>query len=175
MSIRVTPSNFAEQYNQDLQISYRKLMKAHQHVYTGQRVVQSSDDPVAAYTVIKAQAQKRGLASLSVNRDFAKGVLDATYDRLNGFRNNVDGRVQQVSLLVQDLSSESEYSNYATEVNELLEQALLDMNATYQDENLFAGDATKGEAFVATRDAQGDITAITYNGASTNRIFAVGE
>ncbi|MCZ7626147.1 MAG: hypothetical protein M5R38_10425 [Candidatus Methylomirabilis sp.] len=57
----------------------------------------------------------------------------------------------------------SDRQNLATQVNQKLERLLSDGNARSIDGRLFGGTQTTVAPFTATRDVNGDITAVTAN------------
>jgi flagellar hook-associated protein 3 FlgL len=60
-----------------------------------------------------------------------------------------------------------DYDNLATEINEVIEALLSASNTSYIGTEIFAGMNTGSDPYTATRDADGDITAVTFLDGST--------
>jgi len=61
-------------------------------------------------------------------------------------------------------SSQVQMNQLAIEVNQLIESTLVEANHQTSSRYVFGGTRTMNPPFVATRDAQGQITAVTYQG-----------
>src|SRR5208283_2501238 len=88
-----------------------------------------------------------------------------SYTQMDNLK-TISSRADQIATLASSsLTSTTDMASYATEVGQLIQEALQAGNT--QDANgnyIFSGTASSTKPFTATTDASGNITAVTYNG-----------
>ena len=72
-------------------------------------------------------------------------------------------------------NSQLQLDEIANEVNQLLEAMVVESNHQTNGRYIFSGTRTLQEAFTETRDANGNITAVTYNGNTEDINVAVAD
>lgn len=132
-------------------------------VATGQRIFQPEDDPSGVGRVICLETQARELAQYLRNSDRAMEISQATFSGLQSLK-RVSDRGTEIGTLASGAAGEDSMQAYASEVDQLIEQALQLANAKLGNDYLFAGTAVDSPPFVATRDASGQITSVDYVG-----------
>jgi flagellar hook-associated protein 3 FlgL len=172
--MRVTSSTFPNNLVNQLQQLTSKMNTLQQQASTGQRVIAPSDDPAAASRVLNYQSERNGLAQFQRNALRAEDLLSAANAQIQNLL-DVSERANEVISLTNDVFNGDDMVVYATEIDALLEQALVNGNASFNDEPLFGGTTANALPFTATRDAQGRITAVTYAGSATTAQIQVAE
>jgi flagellar hook-associated protein 3 FlgL len=172
--MRVTSSTFPNNLVNQLQQLTSKMNTLQQQASTGQRVIAPSDDPAAASRVLNYQSERNGLAQFQRNALRAEDLLNASNTQIQNLL-DVSERANEVISLTNDVFNGDDMVVYATEIDALLEQALVNGNARFNDEPLFGGTTAAMSPFTATRDAQGRITAVTYVGSATTAQIQVAE
>jgi flagellar hook-associated protein 3 FlgL len=161
--MRITDYTVATNIVGQIQQLSSQQAKLQTQVSTGQRIFQPEDDPAAVGRVLNLQTEQRDIAQFQNNAARALQISQATYSGLQSVK-TVSDRASQIGTLgTGDLNS-SQYQAYATEVNQLIEQTLQAANSKNGNDYLFAGTAVDTAPYVAARDAQGNVTGITYAG-----------
>lgn len=136
---------------------------------TGQKLFQAEDDPSAMGRILILDSENRQVQQFQSNANRALEVSQATYSGLQDIK-KISDRAGEIATLGAGASSPDAYRAYAKEVNQLIEQGLQLGNTRLRNDYLYAGTAVSTAPFVATRNAAGDITAVSYAGdtAQTN-------
>jgi flagellar hook-associated protein 3 FlgL len=137
--------------------------KLQTQISTGLRITQPEDDPAVFGQVINFQSQLRQNAQYSNNASAALALSQASYAGLQSLK-SISDRAGQIAILGNNTLGTGSMQSYATEVNQLIEQAVQVGNSTYQGNSLYAGTAVDTPAFTVSRDATGQVTGVTYAG-----------
>jgi flagellar hook-associated protein 3 FlgL len=143
-------------------------------VSTGQRVSKLEDNPTAAGQLVNLQSQQQTLAQYVKNTNTALQISQASTSALTNLK-TVSDRATEIASLGSSTESSTSATAYATETNQLLEQAVQSANTTLNGSCLFGGTATQASPFQVTRDSSGNITAVTYNGSNTTASIPVAD
>jgi flagellar hook-associated protein 3 FlgL len=137
-------------------------------VATGQRIFKPSDDPAAAARVIAAQMERASVSQYARNADAALEYSKTSYSGLEQFK-KISDRAGELAVMGTGNLGASAMQAYASEVDQLLEQAATSGNTRFRNDYIFGGTAVDAPPFNATRDASGKITAVSYVG-DTGRV-----
>ena len=144
-------------------------------VSTGQRIRSIDDDPAAAGRVIAMQAERARILQFDRNAGRALEVVQASFAGLKGLQ-QVSERAGEIATLGGGINGPDALRAYASEVNQLIEQAVQAGNSRLRDEYLFAGTATDVAPFSVVRDpVTRQVTAVSYAGNSERTRIAVSE
>lgn len=156
---------------QDLSTTQSKLQ---QQISTGLRISQPSDDPTAYGRVLSYQSSQRQIAQYQTNATNALALTQASYSGLQSLKTISDRAGELVTLGSSTLGTTSMQS-YATEVDQLIEQAVQVGNTKYNNSYIYSGTAVDQQPFTVTRDAGGQITAVAYAGNTTQAQVPLSE
>lgn len=162
--IRITQGIVMSRILADLSRQTRRLLDLERQLATGQRVNTPSDDPLAARRAIAAQSE------ITANEQFLASITATQpmlVDTESALRTTLDYIQRANELTLQGLNStntQEQRDQIANEVNQLIEGVLQQANSFSSGRYLFGGTRTLAEPFDATRDADGEITALTYVG-----------
>ena len=156
---------------QDLSTSQSKLQ---QQISTGLRISQPSDDPTAYGRVLSYQSSQRQVSQYTTNATNALAVTQASYAGLQSLKTISDRAGELVTLGSSTLGTTS-MKSYAVEVNQLIEQAVQVGNTSYNNSYIYGGTAVDAAPYVATRDASGQITSVSYAGNTTQAQVPLSE
>ncbi len=138
--------------------------KAMSQLASGQRVTRASDDPLAVNRGLQLETRKNREQQYYQNGGHAKDVCDATFSQLQHLT-DISSRVSELSSQASGTSSAAELKTYATEINELIENAVDSANGQFQGDYLFAGSNTGNAPFTVTRSTlTGKVSAASYVG-----------
>lgn len=136
---------------------------------SGQRITTADDDPTAMREVLDMQAEARSVSQYQTNVASQQDTASANYSVIKSLV-KVSSRANEISTLVNGLQTPQDLANYATEIDQLMEQSIQWANTKNGNTYLFAGTDNDQPPFVAVRDANGSITGVTYQGnESTNQ------
>lgn len=174
--MRVTSTTFPNNLVNQLNQLTSKMNTLQQQASTGQRVIAPSDDPAAAVRVLNYQAERNGLAQFQRNALRAEDILNATNAQIQNLL-DVSERANEVVSLTNDVFNGDDMVVYATEIDALLEQALVNANANFNEEPLFGGTTANTRPFTVTRNPapDGPITSVSYAGSATTAQIQVAE
>lgn len=163
--MRITNNTVSEQIVSQIQQLGSQQAQLQQQVSTGQRIFEPADDPAAVGRVLNLQTSQRDLTQYQNNAAHALEISQASYSGLQAIK-TISDRATQIGTLGSGALSTSQTQAYASEVNQLIEQTLQDGNSKFESNYLYSGTAVDSPPFVATRDAQGNITGVSYAGNS---------
>ena len=141
-------------------------------VSTGQRLFLPEDDPAAMNRLLNIDNQSRQVQQYLDNATVAQNLADSTYSALSQF-SSLSTRARELATLGSGTNGVDANKAYATEVNQLIEQAVQTGNSQFGANYLFAGTALTTTPYTVTRDATGQITAATYAGDTNQSSIAL--
>ena len=130
---------------------------------TGQRVRLPEDDPTSMRRVLDMQVQSGIVGQYRSNIAQIKELATASSDGIQAIK-NVSDRASEIATSADGTVSKDELSTYATEVTQLIQQAVQSANAQWQGNYVFGGTQTNQPPFVVTTDASGNVTSVIYQG-----------
>lgn len=145
-----------------------------QQVSTGQRIHLPEDDPAATGRVLHLQTQQRQVTQWDRNASRAQELAQSSYSGLNSLK-TVSARAGELSTLGAGSLGLDAMQAYASEAGQLIEHTLQVANAKFGEDFVFAGTAVDTPPFTATRDANGQITGVTYVGNNSTAGIALSE
>ncbi|HIJ72688.1 MAG TPA: flagellar hook-associated protein FlgL [Candidatus Hydrogenedentes bacterium] len=174
-NIRVTQSLIILRSLYNLQTQMREIMGLQEQLATGQKVNSPSDDPVNARraidtrTVIQKNEQYLdNISSVGPQLEESSASMLAIVSALQ--------RVQELTIqAANDTNVQQQLDQIAIEINQLLEGVLVQANHETNGRYVFGGTRTMAPPYVATRNANGDITAISYVGNDEHIYVAISD
>jgi flagellar hook-associated protein 3 FlgL len=164
--MRVTTNSNDSQMLAQIQQLTSLQTRLQTQVSTGQRIFQPEDDPASMGRVLTLETERGQLTQFASNTTYALDVSQASFSGLNEIKKISDRAGELGTSGAGDLSPDALKTN-ATEVNQLIEQGVQLANSQLRNNYLFAGTAVDTPPFVATRDADGNITSVDYAGNTT--------
>ena len=161
--MRVTSNTFPNTLVNQLGGLATRQAKLQTQAATGQRVQTASDDPIAMRRVLDLQAESASVDQYGRNIDRQSEQATAVYSSLKSLQKITD-RAAEIATLADGLKSPEELKNYATEVNQLIQQAVQGANAKNRGDFIFAGTKNDQAPFTMTQDANGLVTGVSYAG-----------
>jgi flagellar hook-associated protein 3 FlgL len=165
--MQVTTTSFANNFL--YQISHLETQQSNlqNETATGLAVTQPEDNPAVMNQVLNLQAEASSDSQYQNNIAQIQSSAGTASDALNSLQTIVE-QASEIATQANGLDSSTQLSSYATQVGQLIQQALQIGNTQDSQGNyLFAGTDTGAAPFSATTDATGDVTAVTYNGNSS--------
>lgn len=163
-AIRVTQRLLIDRILNNLNTQSRRILELQEQLSTGLRVNKPSDDPLAARRAINAQAE------IARNEQFMANIASARPPLIDteAAMTSVVDLLQRASELALQGSTgtvgQAQRDQIATEINQLLESGLVEANRITRGRYVFGGTRTTSPPFVATRNAENEISLVTYEG-----------
>jgi flagellar hook-associated protein 3 FlgL len=155
-----TVSNTIITQIQQLSLQQSKLQS---QVSSGLRITQPEDDPASFGRVMNLDSETRALGQYGANANSALQISQATYSNLQQIK-TISDRATQIGTLGTGTSGTDAMNAYASEVDQLIEQAVQQGNSQFNGNYLFAGTAVNTPPYTVARNAAGQVTGVTYAG-----------
>jgi flagellar hook-associated protein 3 FlgL len=150
------------------------MQKLQEQIATGKKIIRPSDDPDGARKVLNFRSEDLKLEQFSKNVQtsmqsiqYSESILQNTADAIN--------RVQE--LIVQGVNpttAQGVRDVIAKEIDGMLETVLANANSQRLGRYIFAGTETSTKPFETARNANGEVTAVTYMGNREKIEYSVG-
>jgi len=174
-TVRVTQQLLIDRTLQNLRNQTRQLLRTQDQLATGRRVVNISDDPLAARLGVATRTAIQQNEQFLANINAAQPTIRETDTNLQNLVDIVQ-RVRELTLQAgNETNTQPDLDSIAVEIDQILEQALDIGNHTTNNRFIFAGTRSTQPAFTATRAPDGTITNVTYEGNDGRINVAVSE
>jgi flagellar hook-associated protein 3 FlgL len=164
--MRVTGNFFNNSLAAQLNALASRQYRLQNQVTTGQRIQAPEDDPAAMQRALNLRAEQQSNQQYANNIANLKDRASASFDALKAMQ-KISDRVGEIATLADGTKSPADLQSYATELNQLIKQAAQLMNGKQGGSFLFGGTKSDQPPFAVTTDANGIVTAVTYNGNDT--------
>ncbi len=163
-TIRVTPGMLIDRVLTNLNYQQRQLLRLQEQLSTGQRVNRPSDDPMATRRAVAARAVMAQDEQYLTNISTISPYLLETETAVQTVE-NLRQRAYELTLQgSNNTNGQTQRDQIAIEINSILEDVLSQANHITNGRYIFGGSRTMNVPFVATRNANGEITAVAYQG-----------
>lgn len=170
--MRIATSTISDQLVRQIQQLGTAQAKLQAQVSSGQRLTQPEDDPAAMGRVLGLSSEQRAMAQYTLNANRALDLSQASTSGLQQLKKLSD-RATEIGVLGAGTATPEALRAYASEVRQLIEQAVQLGNTRFGNDYLYAGTAVDAPPFTAQRDAQGQVTAVSYDGNTGQSLIAL--
>jgi flagellar hook-associated protein 3 FlgL len=163
--MRVSDSSFTNNFLNEVNQLQQKQSTLQGEVSSGLDVTLPENNPAIMAQVLSLQTTSAANTQYQNNIAQLQGAAATTATAMNSLQ-TLSSQASEIALQAGNgTTSTTQLSAYATQVGALLQQALSlgntqDANGNY----IFGGTASSTPPFVATTDANGNITGVTYQG-----------
>lgn len=162
--MRVSSLTFPERLSRNLGRLAVEQMRLQDQAASGQRLSEPDQDPAAVRRFLDLQAEFQSTGQFLNTIDRLEAKLQSGYRVATDLRRVLE-RANELAKSTDGLSSSDTLKAYATEVNQLLEQAVALGNTREEGVFLFGGTRNDQAPFVVSRDANGRISGYQYAGS----------
>jgi flagellar hook-associated protein 3 FlgL len=153
-------SNFLYQINQ-LESQQSTLQN---QATTGLKISKPEDNPAVMNQVLNLQTEASANTQYQSNISTIQSSATTASDALNSLQTLVE-QAGEIATNANGVTSPTQLSTYATQVGQLIQEAMQLANTQDSQGNyIFGGTDTGSAPFSAATDANGNVTGITYNG-----------
>lgn len=161
--MRVTNNMFPDRLAGQLATLTARQNRLQDQVATGQRISRAEDDPGAMRRVLDLQVESRKAEQHKHNITALKEQAGVSYAALQPLR-RVSDRAGELAILADGTKSPENLRLYASEVSQLIQQAVQLANTKHRGDYLFAGTKNDQPPFVLATNSAGLVTSVTYQG-----------
>jgi flagellar hook-associated protein 3 FlgL len=161
--MRVTSNSFPNRLLEQLTRLTNRTNEYQAQAATGQRITRPEDDPAAMRRVLDMQAETAKLTQYNDNIDRHQELAAASFSAM-GQVQNVVNKAGEIAVSAGGAQGPDALKALAVNVDSLIEQALQYSNTKNRKDYIFGGTNSDVPPFLATRDAQGKITSVAYQG-----------
>ena len=174
MPFRVTQESLNRTALSNINLNYKKMQEIQEKLSSGKQINRPSDDPSGTRKVLGLRAEELQVQQFLDNTETAKEQINYTSNTLES--------IQELFLKIKNLAiqagndtlGQSDRNIIANELDELLESVLQNANTDNNGRYIFSGTKTLTSAFTATRDSNGNISSVSYNGNNEEIKYQIG-
>ena len=153
------PGSLVSQLNQ---LNERQALYQKQAV-SGQRVQWADDDPVAMRQALDLRAQTQQEKQYAANITSLQQRATISFDTIRAVQKLGD-KASELAISSDGSASPTTLKDNASQINGLIEDAVRALNTKDRDDYVFGGTQSGQPPFVMTKDANGLVTGVTYQG-----------
>ncbi len=174
MPSRITIEALINSTLMNIQLSASRMYKLQEQVATGKKINRPSDDPDGTRKVLNFRSEDLKLEQYSKNVQTSIHSIEIDESILQNIANTIN-RVQEL-IIRGSLPTTPQVTRgvIAREIDGILEEVLANANSTRLGRYIFAGTETSTRPFETTRNANGEVTAVTYMGNREKIEYSVG-
>lgn len=168
VNMRITTNYIYSNAEAQISEGYTNVSTLQDEVTTGVRVNQADVDPVDMAQITLLQSNLDSIVQYQKIASYAQTQVQGIATQLNGYGQILQSIGQIIMQASTGTNNPNDLKNDAIELKSYLNQLVVIANAKDPMGNsIFAGNNTAQDAYTATKNANGDITAVTYNGNDT--------
>ncbi len=172
--MRIASTTLSENIVRQIQNLTSQQARLQTQVSTGVRISAPEDDPAAVARVLNLTSERRQLVQYGQNASRALALSQASYSGLQNIK-KISDRAGELATLGTGTLGTDAMQAYATETNQLIEQAVQAANTTFNGDYIYGGTAVATPPFTITRNAGGQITGVTYAGNAAQASIPLSE
>jgi flagellar hook-associated protein 3 FlgL len=174
--MRIATNTYADSMLNQFNTLAAQQYKLQNQVSTGLSLQAPSDNPTAMQNTLSDLEQQAAQTQYSANITTLQTRATSVDSVLQSLQTIVSQAGEIATSAGGATNSQADLDNYADQVNTLINQVVNDANTKDPStgQYLFGGTASGSAPFTATTDANGNVTAVTYNGNSTVNQTPIG-
>ena len=173
--MRVTETTRATTLLTAIEQQMTAMNTLNEELATGYKVNEPSDDPVATGAILRTNSYiaelNENASVINTAQNFSQAASTAMSDSSSILSDVQTAAVQAAN----GTESASDLQALGSEVNQDLNALTQDANSQFEGQYLFSGTKTDTAPIAVTRDSEGNIQDITYQGSDTDLTFPVGQ
>lgn len=164
--MRVATGNFTNDFLYETNQLQNQQNQLQNEASTGLKLTLPDQDPSVMSQVLTLQADSSANQQYQTNITQLQSQASTVSNALTSLQ-SLTSQASEIATSAGGTTNPSEMTSYATQVGDLIQQALQIANTKDSNGNyIFGGTANGSPPFVATTDANGNVTGVTYQGNS---------
>ena len=174
MPFRITQESLSRTTLSNIKLNYKKMQEIQEKLSSGKQINRPSDDPSGARKVLGLRTEDLQVQQFLDNTETAKEQINYTSNTLESIQ-EIFTKIKGLTIQAgNDTLGQSDRKIIANELDELLESVLQNANTDNNGRYIFSGTETLTSAFTATRDSNGNISSVSYNGNNEEIKYQIG-
>lgn len=174
MPFRITQESLNRTTLSNINLNYKKMQEIQEKLSSGKQINRPSDDPSGTRKVLGLRAEELQVQQFLDNTETAKEQINYTSNTLESIQ-ELFSKIKNLAIQAgNDTLGQSDRNIIANELDELLESVLQNANTDNNGRYIFSGTKTLTSAFTATRDSNGNISSVSYNGNNEEIKYQIG-
>ena len=174
MPFRIAQESLNRTALSNINLNYKKIQETQEKLSSGKRINRPSDDPSGTRKVLGLKAEESQVQQFLDNTETAKEQINFTSNTLESIQ-DIFSKIKELTIQASnDTLGQSERKIISGELDELLESVLQNANTDNNGRYVFSGTQTLTSAFTATRDSNGNISSVSYNGNNEEIKYQIG-
>jgi flagellar hook-associated protein 3 FlgL len=174
MPFRITQESLNRTTLSNINLNYKKMQAIQEKLSSGKQINRPSDDPSGTRKVLGLRAEELQVQQFLDNTETAKEQINYTSNTLESIQ-ELFSKIKDLAIQAgNDTLGQSDRNIIANELDELLESVLQNANTDNNGRYIFSGTKTLTSAFTATRDSNGNILSVSYNGNNEEIKYQIG-
>jgi len=161
--MRIAGTSYTDSLVSQLNFLTSQQYQLQSQVSTGQRIQKPEDDPAGMAQALGLQTDTAAATQYAQNISTLQTGATTAYSAMQQIK-TISDRAGEIATLADGTKTPAELQAYATEVNQLIQQAVQLANGKNGDHYIFSGTKSDTPPFSATTDASGNVAAVTYQG-----------
>ncbi len=165
--MRVSTTSFSNNFLYQISQLESKQTTLQNETTTGLKVTLPEDNPAAMNQVLNLQSENSANTQYQSNITRLQASATTASNALGSLQTLVE-QAGEIATEAGSITSSTQLSTYATQVGQLIQQALQLANTQDSQGNyIFGGTNTGSAPFSATTDSSGNVTGVSYTGNSS--------
>jgi len=174
MPFRITQESLNRTTLSNINLNYKKIQAIQEKLSSGKQINRPSDDPSGTRKVLGLRAEELQVQQFLDNTETAKERINFTSNTLESIQ-ELFSKIKNLAIQAgNDTLGQSDRNIIANELDELLESVLQNANTDNNGRYIFSGTKTLTSAFTATRNSNGNISSVSYNGNNEEIKYQIG-
>jgi flagellar hook-associated protein 3 FlgL len=161
--MRIAGTSYADSLVNQLNFLSAQQYQLQSQVSSGLQIQKPEDNPTGMAEALRLQADGSMASQYAQNISTLQTGANTAYNALQQLQ-TISSRVGEIATLADGTASTTQLQSYATEVNQLIQQAVQLANTKNGDAYIFSGTKSNTPPFTATTDASGEVTGVAYQG-----------
>ena len=161
--MRIAGTSYTDSLVSQLNFLSAQQYQLQSQISSGQRIQKPEDDPSGMANALSLQTQSAGVQQYANNISTLQTTASNEYNTLQQLK-TISDRAGEIATLADGTKTPAELQAYASELNQMIQHAVDLANTKDGDHYLFSGTKSDTAPFSSTVDANGNVTAVSYDG-----------
>ena len=172
--MRVAGTSYTDSMASQINVLAAKQYKLQNQATTGQSITAPEDDPAGIAQALGLQTDASNVAQYAQNISTLQNHSNQVADALSRLK-TISDKVSEIAVGSDGASTSDELQANASTTTQLIQQAVDIMNSKDGDQYIFGGTASGQPPFAMTKDANGNVTGVTYQGNTSVADKEIGQ
>ena len=161
--MRIAGTSYTDSMVSQLNLLSAQQFELQNQASTGQAISAPADNPAGMAQALNLQADNSAVTQYAQNISTLQSRATIAGNALSSLQ-TIEERAGEIATQADGAATPAQLQAYASEVTQLIQQAAQVMNTQDGSQYVFGGTASGSAPFTVSTDADGNVTAVTYQG-----------